>query len=482
MAVPTGATFGERAARALADARLQRALQATVSRFMGLRDRAMADLPDLEQLRERAKAIKAATLARLDEHLAALADRVKAVGGEVHWAADRAEARAIVVELARSRGVRRIVKSKSMASEELDLNEALEGAGLEVVETDLGEWIIQLAHEKPSHIIAPAIHRDRYAVAELFSEVEGRPLPPEPELLTAVARQRLRQAFLAADMGISGVNFAVAETGTLVLVTNEGNGRLVTSLPRVHVAIMGMEKVIPRVHDLAVFLRLLARSATGQKMTSYVSLLTGPRRPGEPDGPEELHLIILDGGRSRALGGPFEEALSCIRCGACLNVCPVYQKAGGHSYGSTYPGPIGLILTPMLRGLEVGGELASASTLCGACRDACPVGIDLPRMILHLRREVQEHGLAPPGQRLALRLLGLVLQRPWLYRAVAALGRAVQPLFLRDGRMTALPGLLRRWTRERDFPRLARRPFQVEWAWLERSHERRGDPEPRDRR
>jgi len=289
------------------------------------------------------------------------------------------------------------VKSKSMATEEIDLNEALEHAGVTPVETDLGEYIIQLAREKPSHIIAPAIHKTKSQVADLISAVAGERLPADPEALTAAARVLLRQKFLQADMGITGANFAIADTGTVVLVTNEGNGRMVTSLPRIHVALMGIEKVVPSMTDLAVFLSILARSATGQKLSSYTTLVRGPRQPGELEGPDEFHLILMDNGRARQIAGPLREALYCLRCGACLNVCPVYRQIGGHAYGHTYPGPIGILLTAMLRGDESVKELAHASSLCGACKDVCPVRIDIPRMLIELRQGLSREKIASQG-------------------------------------------------------------------------------------
>ncbi len=321
--------FVERASRALNDPFLQTALNTATTRFLTLRREAFEAFPQGEALRERARQIKEATLQRLDGYLEQLADNVENLGGHVHWAATGDEAREIILKLARDRAVRLVVKSKSMATEEIELNEALEHAGITPVETDLGEYIIQLAREKPSHIIAPAIHKTKEQVAELFSRELKRQLAADPEVLTKVARDELREKFLRADMGITGANFAIADTGTIVLITNEGNGRLVTTLPKIHVALMGMEKVIPSMTDLMVFLSILPRSATGQKISSYVTLVTGSRKPGEIDGPDEFHLILLDNGRSRQIASSLREALYCLRCGACLNVCPVYRQIGG---------------------------------------------------------------------------------------------------------------------------------------------------------
>src|SRR5688572_19072217 len=361
-----------------------------------------------------------------------------------------------------------VVKSKSMATEEIHLNDALAAAGVTPVETDLGEYIIQLAHERPSHIIAPAIHKTKGQVAELFARELKRETQPDPEVLTRIARAELREKFLQAELGITGANFAVAETGTVVLVTNEGNGRMVTSLPRVHVAVMGVEKVIPSMTDLAVFLAILAKSATGQKLSVYTSLVDGPRRGGELEGPEEFHLVLLDNGRISQIAGPLREALNCLRCGACLNVCPVYRQIGGHAYGYTYPGPIGILLTAMLNGTESVKDLAHASSLCGACAEACPVRIDIPKMLIELRREVDEQKIAPWTERTVFRLFARLLQRPALYRLSTRLGRVLQRPFARAGRIHRLPLVFGEWTRTRDLPAIAARTFQERWADLDR--------------
>jgi L-lactate dehydrogenase complex protein LldF len=460
--------FPERAGAALKDAYLQEALTIATTKFIDLRREAFEGFPQGEALRDRARDIKEATLQRLDHYLGLLADNVERLGGHVHWAATAEEAREIVLRLCRDRGVKMAVKSKSMATEEIDLNEALEHAGVTPIETDLGEYIIQLAHEKPSHIIAPAIHKTKGQVAELFSrELKGH-FAADPEVLTAVARKELRQKFLQADMGITGANFAVADTGTLVLVTNEGNGRMVTSLPRIHVAVMGMEKVIPSMTDLMVFLAILARSATGQKLSSYTTLVRGPRRPGELEGPEELHLILMDNGRVRQVAGPLREALYCLRCGACLNVCPVYRQIGGHAYGHTYPGPIGILLTAMLKGDRSVKELAHASTLCGACKDVCPVRIDIPRMLVELREHLDRGRIAPWSERMVFRAARLGMQSPALFRLGAWVGRRLQRPFLREGRLRRLPLFFGKWTATRDLPPVAARTFSERWKELQK--------------
>ncbi|MEK7364424.1 MAG: LutB/LldF family L-lactate oxidation iron-sulfur protein [candidate division NC10 bacterium] len=459
--------FGERAAVALKDAFLQEALTIATTKFIGLRKDSFAGFPQGEGLRDQARAIKEATLQKLDYYLEQLADNVERLGGHVHWAATAEEARETILGLCRDRGVKMAVKSKSMATEEIDLNEALERAGVTPIETDLGEYIIQLAHEKPSHIIAPAIHKTKGQVADLFSRELKERFAADPEVLTAAARKELRQKFLQADMGITGANFAVADTGTVVLVTNEGNGRMVTSLPRIHVAVMGIEKVIPSMTDLMVFLAILARSATGQKLSVYTTLVRGPRRSAEVDGPEEFHLILMDNGRSRQIAGALREALYCLRCGACLNVCPVYRQIGGHAYGETYPGPIGILLTAMLKGDRAVKDLAHASSLCGACQEVCPVGIDIPRMLIELRHRLDRERIAPLGERLMFVIFGRVLASPALFRLGAALGKLAQRPFVRDGRLRSLPLLLGRWTRSRDLPPLASRPFSERWKELE---------------
>ena len=458
--------FPERAGAALKDTFLQEALKIATTKFIDLRKESFAGFPQGEALRDRARAIKEATLQHLDVHLERLADNVERLGGHVHWASTAEEAREMVLRLCRDRGVRMAVKSKSMATEEIDLNEALEHAGITPIETDLGEYIIQLAHEKPSHIIAPAIHKTKGQVADLISAVAGERLPADPEALTAAARVLLRQKFLQADMGITGANFAVADTGTVVLVTNEGNGRMVTSLPKIHVALMGIEKVVPSMTDLAVFLSILARSATGQKLSSYTTLVRGPRQPGELEGPDEFHLILMDNGRARQIAGPLREALYCLRCGACLNVCPVYRQIGGHAYGHTYPGPIGILLTAMLRGEESVKELAHASSLCGACKDVCPVRIDIPRMLIDLRQGLSRDKIAPWSERFVFKAFRRVLTSPAAFRLSTAAGRVLQRPFVRNGRLATLPALFSRWTGSRDLPPVAPKTFRERWKDL----------------
>jgi L-lactate dehydrogenase complex protein LldF len=463
------APLRQRAESALGDRFLRQALTIATTKFIELRRESFTGFPEGEALRDRARQIKEATLQSLDRYLDQLIDNVERRGGRVHYATSDAEAREIVLDIARRTGARLVVKSKSMATEEIHLNDALIAAGVTPVETDLGEYIIQLAHERPSHIIAPAIHKTRGQVAELFGRELKRPhVSDDPEVLTRIARAELREKFLQADMGISGANFAVADTGTVVLVTNEGNGRMVTSLPRVHVAVMGVEKVVPSMTDLVVFLAILARSATGQKMSVYTTLAQGPRRPGELEGPEEFHLVLLDNGRTAQLAGPLRESLSCLRCGACLNVCPVYRQIGGHAYGYTYPGPIGILLTAMLNGPASVKDLAHASSLCGACADACPVRIDIPRMLIELRREVNDERIAPRAERVVFGLLARVLASPRLFRLAARAARLAQRPFARAGTIRSVSLLFGHWTRSRDLPTVAERTFHERWVELAR--------------
>ncbi len=456
--------FSENARRALDDQKLQDALSKATVRFMGVRTNAFAIYPDGDAFRDQARDIKQRTLADLEQYLAQLADSVRRMGGTVHWAADAAEAREIIVGLAGQYGARLVVKSKSMTTEEIGLNEALEEVGVEPVETDLGEYIIQLAGESPSHLIAPATHKSKDDVTDLFVEKLGSPRLSRHEELAQEARRHLREKFRQADMGISGVNFAIAETGSVVIVENEGNARLSTSLPRVHLAVMGMEKVIPNLASLAVFLKILARSATGQKMSSYVSVITGPRREGEEDGPEAFHLIVLDNGRSRLLADPhLRESLYCIRCGACLNACPVYRHAGGHAYGSVYSGPIGSVITPSLVGYDRAAELPFASSLCGACRDVCPVRINIPHLLLEQREKVVSgDGASRLGERIMVRLFAFVMSSPVRYRFASRLSYWLSRPFVTNGVMSHPPGLSA-WSRFRDFPAPAKETFRERW-------------------
>jgi L-lactate dehydrogenase complex protein LldF len=477
----TSETFDANARAALNDAQLRGALKNATSLFGKRRLAAARSVSNWEELRTEARRIKDETLLNLDKYLEQFTANAEAAGAQIHWARDAAEANAIVKGIAHERQARLVVKSKSMTTEEIHLNVALEAVGVEALETDLGEYIIQLAGETPSHIIAPAIHKTRYQIADLFVEKLGIEPTEDIGALTATARRVLRQKFAAADVGISGVNFGVAETGTILILENEGNIRLTTSLPKVHIAVMGIEKVIPRFADLEVFLKLLPRSGTGQHLTSYQSLITGTKRSADREGPESLHLILLDNGRSKMLAHPTtRQSLACIRCGACLNACPVYQQIGGHAYGSVYPGPIGAVITPQLIGLGKASQLPYASSLCGACREVCPVKIDIPELLLHLRAEITERsevrdqGAEPVKQklseRLAFKLWAAVMTRPRLYELGARFGHLLQGFIMRDGRIGKVGGLIGRlapplaaWTSARDLRPIEAKSFRQQW-------------------
>ena len=501
----TTETFDVNARAALDDVQLRGALRNATSLFGTRRLAAANGLPNWQDLRTEARAIKDEVLLNLDKYLEQFVTNAEGRGAQVHWARDAAEANEIVCRLANERSARKIVKSKSMVTEEIHLNVALEKQGLEVIETDLGEYIIQLAGEAPSHIIVPAIHKTKKQIAELFTAKLGIEPTDDVDRLTSVARGVLRQRFAAADIGISGVNFGIAETGTILILENEGNVRLTTSLPKVHIAVMGIEKILPRFADLDVFLKLLPRSGTGQQLTTYQSLITGTKRRQTDEGPQEFHIVLLDNGRSRMLAHPVtRQALACIRCGACLNACPVYQQIGGHAYGSVYPGPIGAVITPQLIGLGKAAQLPYASSLCGACREVCPVKIDIPELLLHLRAEItegekaegsrqktvgrergpkvaavgREQGEAGDGgrirkhrmERVAFKLYALVMGSPGLYERNAKAGRFFQRLVMRDGRIGKVGGILSRlapplgaWTSARDMRPMAQRSFRELW-------------------
>lgn len=443
--------FRDRTLISLEGPRMRSAIKTAVNRQAVGREAGFASLKDYQQLRDLGGRIREFNLSHLDEHLERLAETWEAAGGKVFFAADASEARDYVVGVARGAAARTAVKSKSMVSEEIGLNRALEDAGIEPIETDLGQYIVQLAGEPPSHIVAPAIHKSKGDVTELFSRVAGTELPNDAFALTAFARRRLRAQFLSAELGISGVNLAVASSGTLCLVTNEGNGRMCTSMPKSHVAIMGMERVVWDFEQLAVILNLLARSNTGQKLSQYTSLIHGPRRAEEPEGPEESHLVILDNGRSGILGSRYHSALRCIRCGACLNVCPVFRQVGGYAYDPVYSGPIGAVITPLLKDTKEAAELPHASTLCGACTEVCPVKIPLHDHLLYLRQD-RSAEQASVGERTAYKAWSLAWATPrrfaWSRGASRLLGRVTRG---RSLRLLPLP-VIGRWTRGRFLP------------------------------
>jgi L-lactate dehydrogenase complex protein LldF len=444
---------------AVDDFELRRKLENATGRHLHHVAEARAEFPAFDHERDIARQIKEAAISRLDELLIELKTRLEANGCQVFVAADAKEAREYILEVAKRCGAKKIVKGKSMTTEEIELNPALTAAGIEPVETDLGEYIVQLRRETPSHIITPAIHLSREDIGQLFAEKLELAYTSEPEELTAAARARLRSIFLEAEMGVTGVNFAIAETGTLVLVENEGNGRFSSTIPETLVALMGIEKVIPKLSDLSHFLEVLARTSTGQKLTCYTNFIHGPRADGDLDGPREVHVVILDNGRSRMLADPvLREALYCLRCGACLNVCPVYRRIGGHAYGVPYSGPIGSIVSPNLFGAAA-AHLPFASTLCGACRDICPVKIDIPRILLHLRWKEATGDGAPKvrfprairrTRRALSRFAGLARHPRRMRLLMRLVGVAAWP-FAREGYLRRMPGAFRNWTRTRDF-------------------------------
>ncbi len=462
--------FEQRVGQALGDAHLRVALDRATSQLQSRRLLALATLDDSMAARAAARAARLNAVSHLADYLQRFEAQLSANGAYVHWAETPADANRIIADIAKQTACRRAVKSKSMVSEETHLNDALEAEGIEVVETDLGEYIVQLRKDRPSHIVAPIVHLTRQDVGRVVADRLNVPYTDDAQALAAIARGRLRREFLQADLGISGANFGVVETGTLCLVTNEGNGRMVTTMPRVHVALLGIEKLVETMADLDACLKVLARSATGQKITVYTTLVRGPRRH-EADGPEELHVVLLDNGRTRILAGETAEILGCIRCGACLNACPVYRTIGGHAYGDTYPGPVGAIVTPGLRGLEPWRELPHASSLCGACREVCPVSLDIPRMLLALRAAAVPKA-QPATVRLGMRLFAWAAARPRVYARLTRWVRRGLQFRARDGWIRTLPGYAGRWTVSRDFKAPASTTF-AEWWHERRTGERR---------
>ncbi|MBU6351085.1 MAG: iron-sulfur cluster-binding protein [Chloroflexi bacterium] len=464
-AIDLSLPYKKRVDDALHNKQLKVALDRATGRMAGQRVAAMGAV-DAPRLRAQVRQMKEHVLRTWPELLEQLETQVTANGGHVHWAKEAADLQRIVVEIARKANVQKVVKAKSMATEEVHLNQALQRAGLKVVETDLGEYIIQLAGEPPSHIVAPVIHRRVEDIAAIFQRELDMPPTLDPQVICGVARGVLRKEFLSAEMGISGCNFAIAETGTCCIVTNEGNGRMTSTLPRVYVVVMGLEKLVPTVEDAFLQYQALCRSSTGQQCSVYLSMTSGPRKPGDVDGPEEFHLVLLDNGRLDMLAKGYGEALCCIRCGACLNVCPVYREIGGHAYGSTYSGPIGAVISPNIH-MEVTDvdKLPYASSLCGACRDACPVQIDLPRMLLELRRDVVEAEGTTLFDRAAMQGFSKMMQSRSSYENAGKLGSLASNVLARlsGGNLTFLPGPLSPWTESRDLPPLARHSFREQW-------------------
>jgi L-lactate dehydrogenase complex protein LldF len=457
---PERQKFDATVARTLADRRLQDWLADFQVLAQKAHDDALGELDGVEAWRDALSDVRAHTVAHLDHYLEQFAANVEGHGGHVFVAATAAEARDHVLAVARKAQARRIVKSKSMVTAEIELNEALEAAGVEVVETDLGEFIVQLTGEAPYHIIAPALHMTLDPIRELFSGEAGEELPRDADVLAAYARARLREKFLTADLGISGGNFGIASTGTVILVTNEGNGRLSTTLPRTHVVVMGIERLLPDWQSLDCALTLLTRAGTGQRISTYVSAITGPRREEDADGPQELHLVLVDNGRSRILGTKYEPVLKCIRCGSCADFCPVYGVIGGHAYDSVYTGPIGAVLTPLLCGLDGHVELPYASSLCGACRDACPARVPLTDLLLALRADAVRRGLQPASWGAGFSGYAAVTARPRVWDAAVRAAAALARPFALDGFVRSAPGLLRKWTATRDLRAPTRRSFR----------------------
>jgi len=457
--------FLRRAEDALGNAHLNSTLRRVTTRIQDSRNAGLDRLPGADDWRDHARAVRAHTLAHLDRYLDQFVTNVEALGGHVYFARTAQDAVDYVTDLAKARGLKKAVKSKSMISEEIHLNDHLERAGLAVVETDLGEWVVQLAQDHPSHVIMPIIHKSASDVADLFRRTLGATDAEVADVpaMTKLARERLRPEFLTADLGISGVNFGVADTGSICICTNEGNGRLVTTLPRVHVAMMGIERLVPDIPSLGTVLQVLARSATGQNLTVYTNVITGPRRTGEADGPEELHVVLVDNGRTKVLGSTEAEILYCIRCGACLNACPVYQQIGGHAYASVYPGPVGAVLTPALWGQQDWADLPHASSLCGACREVCPVRIDIPRMLLNLRAKGASEGRTPSYITQGLAMFRRVATHPWLFGVAGKMAALGSRAIAKNGWISRMPGPLAGWTQSRDFPAMASESFQDRW-------------------
>ena len=452
--------FKQTASVKLNDQVLQNAMKKSRGKFVDGRAKSMLDLDNLEDIRTAAAAIRDHTLANLDAYLLEFENNAVRRGALVHWAETADEANRIVVDIARQNNVRKVAKSKSMVTEEIGLNDEFARAGIQVIETDLGEYILQLAGEPPSHIVAPAMHMSKEQVADLFVQHHHKRRLTEIPAMTREAREELRAHFLTADMGISGANFVIAETGTTLTVTNEGNADMVTTLPRIHVVVTGIEKVIPTMEDFATLIRLLPRSALGQSITNYLTLTTGVKAPDETEGPEQMHIVLIDAGRTRFIGTDMQSMLRCIRCGACMNHCPVYQNVGGHAYGWVYPGPMGSVLTPTYVGIENAGDLPNAATFCGECAVVCPVKIPLPDLMRKLREKQFGLKLRPWSERLAVKAWGFAAKRPKFYAFMSRLGvRFGAMLGGKKKLIHRLPGL-DGWTDGRDMPAPLGRTFR----------------------
>ena len=452
--------FKETASMKLDDAVLQNNLRKAKGKFVDGRAKAIAGIENWDAIRTHAAALRDRALNDLSAYLVEFERNATRRGAVVHWAESAQEACAILVDIAKKNGVRKITKSKSMVSEEINLNERFEAVGIEVIETDLGEYILQLAHEPPSHIVAPAVHKSKEQVADLFVAAHHKPRLTDIAAMTREAREALRAHFLSADMGVSGANFVIAETGTTLTVTNEGNADLVTTIPKIHAVITGIEKVIPTLEDFATLIRLLPRSAIGQSIANYLTLTTGVKMPGDTDGPEQMHIVLVDAGRTKFVGTDMQEMLRCIRCGACMNHCPVYQNVGGHAYGWVYPGPMGSVLTPTYVGIENAGDLPNAATFCGECAVVCPVKIPLPDLMRKLREKQFDRRLRPFGERAAIAMWSFAVTRPGLYAFLTKIAARVAAwMGGREKLIHRLPGL-DGWTHGRDMPAPEGRTFR----------------------
>ena len=462
--------FKQTASTKLNDAVLQKALKKSKGKFVDGRALGVAEIDNWEDIRTYAAALRNRVIDNLDAYLIEFERNAIRSGAEVHWAETAEEANAIVLGIAQRNAVKTITKSKSMVTEEIALNEALIGAGIRVMETDLGEYILQLANEPPSHIVAPAVHKSKEQVAELFMNAHHKPRLTDIPAMTREAREQLRSHFLGADMGVSGANFVIAETGTTLTVTNEGNADLVTTLPRIHCVVTGIEKIIPTMEDFATLIRLLPRSAIGQSIANYLTLTTGVKAPGETDGPEQMHIVLVDAGRTKLVGSDMKDMLRCIRCGACMNHCPVYQNVGGHAYGWVYPGPMGSVLTPTYVGIENAGDLPNASTFCGECQVVCPVKIPLPDLMRKWRERQFDMKLRPFGERAAIRAWSFVVTRPGLYAWLTRIASRVAAMIGgKEKLIHSLPGV-DGWTQGRDMPTPSGKTFREMYAAKKGGH------------
>nr|WP_144928829.1 LutB/LldF family L-lactate oxidation iron-sulfur protein [Paenibacillus bovis] len=454
--------FFQRVDKGIHDGFLRSAMVSAQERLKNRKHDAEIEIGNWEEWRDLAEEIRKHTLENIDYYLEQLANNVVSEGGHVYFASTGEDANNYITNIVKEKQAKKIIKSKSMVTEEISLNQALEVVGCKVIESDLGEYILQLDnHDPPSHIVAPALHKNKEQIRDTFKDKKGYTKSSKPEELALFAREQLRNEFFEADIGITGCNFAVAESGAITLVTNEGNARLVTTLPKTQITVMGMERIVPTWEELDILVSMLCRSAVGQKLTSYITCLTGPRDNDEVDGPEEFHLVIVDNGRSKLLGTEFQSALQCIRCAACINVCPIYRHIGGHSYGSIYPGPIGAVLSPLLGGYDDYKELPFASSLCGACTEACPVKIPLHDLLIkHRRNMVEEEERSSFGEKLAMKGFSLAASNPLLYQMGSKIAPTVMGPLVKEGKIKKGPGPIKPWTDIRDFPEPSKESFR----------------------